>query len=634
MASFAFVGNLSIRRKLMLLGFLASLLGLLLAGTAFAVFGRFLAREALVEDVSALARLIADRSTAALAFADAGLATENLASLRMKPAVTAACLFAADGSVFAEYRSPEARDRAFPRMEAGPVHRFEVGQLVHFEPVVLEGRRIGVVHVRASLRQLESTWRELLLVLALIVALAAFGAFLLTSRLQRFVSGPIGELTGIVRRITERGDTSLRAAVEGRDEVASLARSFNEMIGMVEAKDAANAVARAALVASEERLRRIIDLVPHMIFVKDREGRFLLANEAVAETYGTSVAQLLGKPQAALGGDDAQRRAWLESDRAVIDGPQNRFNAEEPIQDAHGALRFLQTTKVPLPLPDGVSRAALGIAIDVTQRRRSEDELRRYRDHLEDLVRERTAELAIAKEKAESADRLKSAFLATMSHELRTPLNSIIGFSGVLLQGLAGPLNDEQKKQLGMVCGSAEHLLALINDVLDISKIEAGQLTLSAETFDLPASLMKVVRSAEPLAGKKGLSLDLEITPDVGAVASDRRRVEQIVLNLLSNALKFTERGSVRVGCTLRGEEIVIRVADTGIGIRAEDLEKLFRPFRQVDTGTSRQYEGTGLGLSICRRLAELLGGSIDVASEPGKGSTFTVSLPVRRKAP
>ena len=281
-------------------------------------------------------------------------------------------------------------------------------------------------------------------------------------------------------------------------------------------------------------------------------------------------------------------------------------------------------------------------------RKRNEENARLYEEvqqragNLEKRVSERTNELTRmneellkAKEKAEEADRLKSAFLAAMSHELRTPLNSIIGFTGILLQDMAGPLNAEQKKQLGMIQSSSRHLLSLINDVLDISKIEAGQLEIKEEPFDLRPLIVKITAGVRPLMEKKGLSLRVDIAPEIGFCVSDSRRVEQILLNLLSNAVKFTQRGMV----TLQAEivpgiasqpSILISVSDTGIGIKSEDLTKLFQPFLQIDSGLSRQHEGTGLGLAICYRLTKLLGGEIHATSEWGKGSVFVLILPVK----
>jgi signal transduction histidine kinase len=287
-------------------------------------------------------------------------------------------------------------------------------------------------------------------------------------------------------------------------------------------------------------------------------------------------------------------------------------------------------------------------------------ELREHRDHLEELVKERTMrlqnvneklsveveeriqreeelqqtlkELAVAKEQAEVADNLKSAFLATMSHELRTPLNSIIGFTGIILRERVGPLNDEQKKQLNMVRRSSQHLLSLINDVLDISKIEAGQLQLVYENVDLPQTIEKVVQSTRPLADSKGLELGFDISPEIKTITGDVRRVEQILLNLLSNAIKFTEKGSVRIVCEADERNVIVKVTDTGMGIKAEDMETLFKSFRQIDSGISRKYEGTGLGLSISKKLVELMGGKIWVTSVWGSGSTFAFSLPTERR--
>jgi len=274
-------------------------------------------------------------------------------------------------------------------------------------------------------------------------------------------------------------------------------------------------------------------------------------------------------------------------------------------------------------------------------------QVRHHASELEARVRERTEalananrELLEAKHAAESADRLKSAFLATMSHELRTPLNSIIGFTGIILQGLAGPLNDEQNKQLGMVRDSARHLLALINDVLDISKIEANELVMANERFDLRDSIAKVTAITQPLAQKKNLALQVALTPDIDFMQGDARRVEQILLNLISNAIKFTDAGSISVAATRAQtapaqadaapqDAVCVSVTDTGMGIREEDINTLFKPFRQIDSALSRAHEGTGLGLAICRRLAALMGGTITVSSRWGEGSVFTVTLPL-----
>jgi len=255
-------------------------------------------------------------------------------------------------------------------------------------------------------------------------------------------------------------------------------------------------------------------------------------------------------------------------------------------------------------------KGAVGIIEDITEEREAADTLRQ------------------AMEKAQEADRIKSAFLATMSHELRTPLNSIIGFTGIMLQGLAGPLNEEQHKQMSMVQNSSRHLLSLINDVLDISKIEAGQLDLSPAPFAVKPSLEKVVKLVAPLAAPKGIEVLLDLAEDVGILIADQRRFEQIVLNLVNNAIKFTESGQVRLTGRIDNDHVLVSIADTGIGMRAEELAGIFQPFHQIDTGLARKHEGTGLGLSICKKLLDLMGGSVEVQSQWGQGSLFTVCLP------
>jgi signal transduction histidine kinase len=185
-----------------------------------------------------------------------------------------------------------------------------------------------------------------------------------------------------------------------------------------------------------------------------------------------------------------------------------------------------------------------------------------------------------------------------------------------------------------MVQNSSRHLLALINDVLDISKIEAGQLELSVTSFDLRASVEKVVKTVSPLAEAKGIDVRVDIEDDVGAVVTDQRRLEQVILNLLNNALKFTEKGYVKVTCRGEADQYLLSFSDTGIGMRPEEIPGLFRPFHQIDASLTRRHEGTGLGLSICRRIVDAMGGSILVESEWGVGSTFAVRLPREVESP
>lgn len=302
---------------------------------------------------------------------------------------------------------------------------------------------------------------------------------------------------------------------------------------------------------------------------------------------------------------------------------RRKFEAE--LQEARAELE----TRVRARTAE-LAEANLNLMDEVTERKETEVELKRYREHLEELVRERTSQLEAAKARAESADRLKSAFLATMSHELRTPLNSIIGFTGILLQELPGSLNEEQKKQLGMIQGSSRHLLELINDVLDISKIEAGQLELVSEEFDARESVRRVLAAVSPLAAAKNLELKTRLAAGLGEVRGDRRRFEQVLLNLVNNSIKFTDRGAVEVAVELRSGELEVKVSDTGIGIRKEDMGKLFRTFQQLDTGLDRKVEGTGLGLSICKKLVEKMGGRITVESEWGSGSVFSFRIPAQ----
>lgn len=270
-------------------------------------------------------------------------------------------------------------------------------------------------------------------------------------------------------------------------------------------------------------------------------------------------------------------------------------------------------------------------AWDITERRRIESELAEERNQLARRVEERTADLSRANANLARALRVKDEFLANMSHELRTPLNAILGLSESLSEQVAGPLNEKQSKYLSTINESGHHLLSLINDILDLAKIEAGQITLDINKVDINSVCQASLRMVKQLAQKKNQDVSFEINPHLGLMWADERRLKQMIVNLLSNAVKFTPE-SGKLGLEVSGDEeantVSITVWDEGIGISENDIQRLFRPFVQLDAGLAREATGTGLGLALVAQMAQLHGGSVIVDSRPGKGSSFTIRLP------
>jgi PAS domain S-box-containing protein len=395
---------------------------------------------------------------------------------------------------------------------------------------------------------------------------------------------------------------------------------------------------RAAETIAQREMRfsdSMIETMPGIVYLYDDRGRFLRWNRNFEVVSGYSRQEIATMhPLVFFAGDDKQLLGQRISE--VFDRGDSSVEATFWSKDGSATPYYFTGRRVTFEeMP-----CLVGVGIDLSERKRAELALRDLNESLEQKVSDRTGELQAALVRAESADQIKSAFLANMSHELRTPLNSIIGFTGIMLQGLAGPLNGEQTKQLGMVRGSARHLLDLINDVLDISKIEAGELEVHLKEFELGHCIARASALMTPMATAKGVKLEIQSLPGPCIVTSDQRRVEQVLLNLLNNAIKFTDHGevkltidvdhaSVRSAETSQPDALCIHIADTGIGIKPEHLATLFQPFRQIDTGISRQHDGTGLGLAISRRLAGLLGGDVEVESDWGRGSTFTFKLPL-----
>jgi PAS domain S-box-containing protein len=362
------------------------------------------------------------------------------------------------------------------------------------------------------------------------------------------------------------------------------------------------------------RFGTLLASMPDAIIMANAAGRIVLANRQADELFGYPEGELRGQllevliPQRYRSAHVGQRVAYslAPSQRPMGMGRElyglRRGGEEFPVE----------ISLSPLPTEEGT--LVVSAIRDISERKR-----------IEHALQEKNAELA-------DASLAKDRFLSSMSHELRTPLNAIIGFTGTLLMQLPGPVNTEQERQLRTIQSSARHLLSLINDILDITKIASGKVELNRECFDCRQLVREVAAMFAPLAQARGLGLRVRQAERGMSVCTDRRAVQQIVINLMNNAIKFTEQGEVRVEVDIeegsRGRAVLIDVIDTGIGIAPDKLGLLFKPFTQIDQGNTRQFEGTGLGLHLSERLASLIGARIVVRSEPGQGSVFTLRLP------
>ncbi|HLN04422.1 MAG TPA: PAS domain S-box protein [Bryobacteraceae bacterium] len=425
--------------------------------------------------------------------------------------------------------------------------------------------------------------------------------------------GSTGEITGMMTMLADTTDRR---------------REERESVQLRESEQAARAE-----VDVEKRYRKLLEAAPDAILEVDRQGRIVLVNLQAERLFGYTRAELLGN-----------RIEFLIPDRFRGRHPGNRDTFfEQPVmrpmgtglelyaRRADGSEFAVDVTLSPYD-SDGTGRV-ICVVRDVTERKHAEEQIQILNQHLEQRTAELVAtnkELELRNREVERVNRLKDEFLASMSHELRTPLNSIIGFSDLLAEQGAANFNPKQKRFLGHIQQGSRHLLELINDILDLSKIEAGHLELKYEDFELSQAVAEVVATVRPIATAKNIQFGSSVAGDLSLYA-DRLRFKQVLYNLLSNALKFTAAGGqVSIQGLEERRSVRFCVADTGIGIPTGEQEAIFESFHQVGTTTKGVREGTGLGLAITKRLIEQHGGSIWVDSELGKGSRFFFTLPLR----
>jgi PAS domain S-box-containing protein len=379
---------------------------------------------------------------------------------------------------------------------------------------------------------------------------------------------------------------------------------------------------------SEHRFILFMDNLPGIAFIKDKQGRFVYINSIVRKIFGITTSEWYNKTDNDLVSPELAA-AYKENDQLVFKNKES-IQVVEAVHQTDGIHQYL-VSKFPI-IDDYTGDVLLGgIAVDITERLVAEAELKEERALLAKRVEERTIELSIANAQLERAGKLKDEFLASMSHELRTPLNAILGLSEALQEGIYGSLTEKQSKSLSTIEESGRHLLVLINDILDLSKIEAGKLEMNLGTVSIEALCQASIRIIRDSAIKKQIKVFTMFDNTISTLQADERRLKQILVNLLSNAIKFTPKGGkigLEVDTDLENKTISFTIWDTGIGISKEDLPRLFQPFVQLDSTLARQHNGTGLGLVLVKRMVEMLGGSVYVESELGKGSSFSISLP------
>jgi signal transduction histidine kinase/CheY-like chemotaxis protein len=498
--------DLSIKRKLTLMAMLTSSIALVLSSASFLIYDLVSFRKLLSQDLTTQAQIIAYNSAAAMAFKDESAAEVTLSSLTAKDDVLAAVLYTTDGRMFAHYFRANNQNPILPEHLGEHGYRFNGNYIDVFSDVTLSGERLGTLFLQSDMQRWNARARQYAGILGIFVLISGGFAWLVSSKLQILVSGPILHLEQTMRAVSVDRNYGVRAVKSCADEIGRLIDGFNTMLSEIQHRD------KAVQRANEDLKTRTKEL--------ERE---------------------------------------------------------------------------------------------IMHRKRTQEELLR------------------AKHSAEDASRAKSAFLANMSHELRTPLNAIIGYSEMLEEESRDSGQSESVRDLQRIQSAGKHLLSLINDVLDLSKIEAGKMGVHLETFELNPLIEDTVTTLQPAAEKNSNRIKVNVADDLGLMHADVTKVRQILFNLVSNACKFTDHGTITLDVERQTREkdwIVFRVTDTGIGMTPEQQWKLFQDFAQADASIVRKFGGTGLGLAISSRFAQMMQGRIDVDSKIGEGSTFTVTLP------
>ncbi len=637
----------SIKGKLIQISLLTSLVSLLLSTGLLITYGLLEFQRSSIDHLTVQANIIGNNSTASLVFNDPKAEEEILGALRAAPNIVYAVIYTKEGRIFAHYLREKAVDRFSPPLPQKEGHHFGMNHLMLFQPIILDGETIGTICIQSDLRELYSHLRGFAGISLIIAIISLSAGFLGLLKLHRVIIKPIQDLVRLMLTVSKEKNYSVRASIHRQDELGSLSEGFNGMLAQIQNRDVELELHRKHLEdqvvrrteelvnanerlgeelserkRAEEELQKLAAVVRYsseFVNLATLDGKMVFLNEAGAKMLGISPAEIEQTTIMQITPDHLKEKVQNELLPALMnngtwEGDLQYLNLKTgQLTDVHSMSFMIKEAVTGAPL------FLANVSLNITEQKELEVALHR------------------AKQEADRANRAKSIFLANMSHEIRTPMNAILGFSQLMQRD--PEVTPRQRKQLDTINRSGEHLLALINDILEISKIEAGRVTLNLTAFDLHALLNDLEMMFRLRTDAKNLQFSVERIGEVPRfVVSDEGKLRQVLINLLGNAVKFTKKGGIILRARARHEEtkglrLMIEVEDTGPGIAAEDMGRLFHHFEQTETGR-KSGTGTGLGLAISSEFVRLMGGDISVSSKVDRGSLFGFNIALKEANP
>ncbi len=613
------LSKVSIKHKLIGITMITSTVSLLLACAVFVVYDYATLRNSISNKLVVMADTIGTNSIISLEFQDPRSAHETLSALRLEQHILTAAIYSPNNELFIEYKAQGFENIHTPKNPREDGEYTNKTKLTLFHPIISNNKRVGTIYIQYDLKEVRKALLRYVFIVLAILLFSSLLAFCLSSRLQKAISTPILDLAQTAGEVSSNQDYSIRSKQNSHDEIGILVDHFNEMLDRIQSRDMALQTAKNSLEErAKEKFELILNAAGEGVFGVDLEGITMFANPAAEVMLGYGPGELFNKHQHQLTHHSRADKTPYPEDECPIystfnDGKVHHVQ-DEVFWKKDGSCFPVEYVSNPI-MENGKLAGAVVTFKDITSRKQQE----------KDLIG--------AKEEAEKANHTKSEFLARMSHELRTPMNAILGFGQLLKLSKRDSLSKLQADSVDRILNAGNHLLELIDDVLDLSRIEAGGMSLSIEVVELDPLIESVLSLIEPQAIEANVVIDNNIDTNP-CVLADQTRLKQVFLNLVSNAVKYNRvEGKVTLSCqTISNDRICISVSDTGQGIPAEKQNQLFQPFNRLGAqGT--EIEGTGIGLTITKHLVELMDGSITVESTLGKGSCFTIELPMTKSA-